>query len=497
MMIRHFAILAALSFLIPFMAASVVYAGFEWVPPAGAPNSQSSTMTPPPGSAEPAPLMPVETQPLSVAPVAVAPAAPAQAPITPPPVASIKATTPEEQPLPLLKVKTLADEPAAQKPSADAALKSDDNISWSQSPRRVKPSKPEMPEAAPIQPAAGDLPINAPVSRKIVINPYPEKTTATPVPASGTEDAPASDSAFAPVEGFGSDVPLALALQQIAPENYAFSFGDNVNPGVPISWDGNGKPWNDVIQQAIAPHGLAASVSGKVVHIKRVAADTVSGTPETNPQPDESAIMPEAGEEKEIPAAAPSEMPRGKVSEQPITENDKEKPEARNEGDQSSLEQQVENSTAKSTSAQPQRIAMAEHSASRRNNVIDPGEVPQAQPISMPSTENKQSSAGDAIPLLPDEAFASIAQNGLWEAHAGDSLKDTLHSWSQKAHIGLVWNATHDYTVSADFSVDGAFDTAVQNLIATGTQDSSPDVAFDNDASNAKIASVVIKDKAQ
>ena len=67
-------------------------------------------------------------------------------------------------------------------------------------------------------------------------------------------------------EGFGSDVPLALALTQIVPAQFAYNFVGNVDPGVRISWSG-GKPWNAVLQEALAPLGYGIFVRGQTVMI--------------------------------------------------------------------------------------------------------------------------------------------------------------------------------------------------------------------------------------
>ncbi len=72
---------------------------------------------------------------------------------------------------------------------------------------------------------------------------------------------------FDVIEGFGSDMPLALALRQIVPPKYAFSFGDGVNAGTKVSWDG-GKPWNEVLSDALAPLKVDYTIKGNKVLLK-------------------------------------------------------------------------------------------------------------------------------------------------------------------------------------------------------------------------------------
>lgn len=118
-------------------------------------------------------------------------------------------------------------------------------------------------------------------SMKLTINPFPknsdgfkpgamQKTTSqnasvqtphTPITA------PATSKTFNVVNGFGADIPLALALRQIVPPAYAYSFGKNVNPGYRVSWEG-GKPWNDIVNDMLVPLNLGAQITGKTVIIK-------------------------------------------------------------------------------------------------------------------------------------------------------------------------------------------------------------------------------------
>ncbi len=69
---------------------------------------------------------------------------------------------------------------------------------------------------------------------------------------------------FDVIEGFGTDMPLALALSQIVPAKYAYSFGNGVNPGALISWNG-GKPWNEVLQDSLSSLDVDFEIKGKKI----------------------------------------------------------------------------------------------------------------------------------------------------------------------------------------------------------------------------------------
>lgn len=98
---------------------------------------------------------------------------------------------------------------------------------------------------------------------------------------------PTSPEMFTIAEGFGTDVPLALALSHIVPPVYSFSFGFDVNPGYRVSWTG-GKPWNDVISDMIQPLGLQSSVQNKIVYVyanNQASGMYVSPPPSSAPVP--------------------------------------------------------------------------------------------------------------------------------------------------------------------------------------------------------------------
>jgi hypothetical protein len=86
------------------------------------------------------------------------------------------------------------------------------------------------------------------------------------------------------LDGFGRDVPLALALQQIVPAGYAYALAPNVNAGVSLSWSG-GTSWIAALNSALSNHGYQASVRGRTVLImapQSIAAFPASAIPDAN-----------------------------------------------------------------------------------------------------------------------------------------------------------------------------------------------------------------------
>lgn len=82
--------------------------------------------------------------------------------------------------------------------------------------------------------------------------------------------APSQNGQFADAVGFGRDLPLALALSQVVPPEYSYSFARNVNVGTTVSWQG-GKPWNQVLADMLAQSGMAADIEDGQVTIRNAS----------------------------------------------------------------------------------------------------------------------------------------------------------------------------------------------------------------------------------
>jgi hypothetical protein len=67
-------------------------------------------------------------------------------------------------------------------------------------------------------------------------------------------------------EGFGKQVPLVMALREIAPPSYQLGYGTGISLGTMVDWNG-GKPWRDVMKSVLSPLGLKASEQGSIVYI--------------------------------------------------------------------------------------------------------------------------------------------------------------------------------------------------------------------------------------
>lgn len=128
------------------------------------------------------------------------------------------------------------------------------------------------PIMAPVQPLPNTTPISSPPKMAMKaaqkIQPAPVINTA-PMPASiPSQPAPVTQGQFDETVGFGNDLPLALALSQVIPEDYALFFETKVDADqTNVSWEG-GKPWNQVLQDMLAPLGLRAEIQPNLVMIR-------------------------------------------------------------------------------------------------------------------------------------------------------------------------------------------------------------------------------------
>jgi hypothetical protein len=84
-------------------------------------------------------------------------------------------------------------------------------------------------------------------------------------PSGGPELAPGEGTI---VEGFGTQLPLVMAIREIVPSSYQFAFADGLKLGVLVNWKG-GAPWHDVLNSVLASHGLIARDGGSVIYIEK------------------------------------------------------------------------------------------------------------------------------------------------------------------------------------------------------------------------------------
>lgn len=294
---------------------------------------------------------------------------------------------------------------------------------------------------------------------------------------------------FTEAVGFARDVPLALALRQIVPPEFAFSFGTDVNLGSRVSWDG-GRPWNEVVISMVGPLGYFVHINDRRVLVSTEAPAPAIVAPVPAPAvvapaaplpvavpPPAAMLEPAAGEESpDVSADLPAELPLTTGSD----ENDAPK------GFTSSLAEAPAFKTVK------------RNRHIKRVNITDPGSIVQDAPQSLVSADSVaaiEPASGAEEPKKPLELSPTPNKVSFWTAKRGSSLKETLMSWSGNAGADLVWDATYDFQLFSDFEVQGSFEKAVELLIKHGVSgDSNLDYSYVATSKNQAVQ-LIIEDK--
>lgn len=316
-----------------------------------------------------------------------------------------------------------------------------------------------------------------------------ESTALPPSDFPETLDAPAASGPYATAVGFGSDIPLALALGQIVPAEFAYSFASNVNPGLKVSWNG-GKPWDVVLNESLESHGLHADVIGTTVVIRN-AAQTLE-TPVNNEvsEPDESAASPHA-----IIETPPTPLTRGEGT---ADNYPRRSPSKKNfmssiftseeaKGNQAPpppyMEEQgvtVENEVVVEDEPVANEAAAYEPAAPAATAALPEAKTEQVTPALMApqkiSYADEEMTDGSSI--MPNHTVASDTASAkasstldpfkvsFWQADNNQSLKDVLNGWAEMAGVEVIWDSGYDYKLPNSISMHGTFPEAVNKVFS-------------------------------
>ena len=235
---------------------SVAYAGFEWLPP--------SHMT---ATSAPVKQAPTQSHTMAIPPTPLEPVSS----MTPMPSAPAPVVTMEK-----LETTTVPAniEPASGLMIDPYPLRAKKLVSMTTQRSTVEQALVEETDVLNPLPLGGnmDTGIQAPSARLamtgIETDPMaltPMDTGMTPMPV----DAQPLPGSLPNAIGFAKDVPLALALSQVIPDDFSHSYMRGVDAGKIVSWDG-GKPWNEVLQEMLQPQGLAFQIQDKKVVVHQI-----------------------------------------------------------------------------------------------------------------------------------------------------------------------------------------------------------------------------------
>ncbi|TVQ83826.1 MAG: hypothetical protein EA357_05225 [Micavibrio sp.] len=178
-------------------------------------------------------------------------------------------------------------------------------------------------------------------------------------------------------EGFGTDIPLVMAVRQIIPSSQPFAFEPDVNLSTPVSWQG-GAVWPEVLSRTLSSVGLYARKHRDMVII---------------------------GHDDGMQPAPVKEEARADM----FTTAQRQKPAA----DKEIFKPAVAKTQAAPVSAAPQQTAHVE----------------------------------------------------TWNIRSGQTLRDAVAEWSDRAGVQLYWTTDYDYRIDSDRSFYGSFDQALGELL--------------------------------
>lgn len=312
----------------------------------------------------------------------------------------------------------------------------------------------------------------------------------------------ASPQAFeSPVRGFGKDIPLVIAAQQIAPEGRQIAFGQGVDPSMPISWDG-GKPWRNVLSDALNKSGLQVAEQGNILFISRGNSTT---------SPTNASLLMEPKSQWTNDASAPPAMQPMAQPQPPMAPGylppSAPAPMQMNSLPPAAPVMPAPNTVALPTMVMPPAAPVAPIAAAPvvmppANNMIMPAQpmmapannnmmapapramvadqsvIPPQQPVAiqqaMPTMQSSIIEVPVAPPTIPVAATpimpikntdAATISSGSWHTTSGQTLKQALEDWSSRSNVSLRWDSEFDYPVQSSVNFEGDYETAVRTLL--------------------------------
>lgn len=296
------------------------------------------------------------------------------------------------------------------------------------------------------------------------------------------------------ISGFGHDLPLIMALQQVAPEGYQFSFAPGVDAGQSVSWDG-GRGWKAVLSDMLATKGLSYVQDGKTLNIRRGNApvEKIDTPPSmqtlvvTPPVP-ENRIQPQIT----TPGGEPITIRRQKpIVPPPVTQADAPTPLTSASVQNTAVPTALPLPPAPLTPVVAPPVAAAPVVPTPVPAVapeVAPIPAPVAEitppPSAMPVAEALTAEERAPIPLsapisvpptpVPAKAPEPVAEapkadikpvHSGWQATRGETLRAVLNRWADDAGVNLYWSIDYDYKLSQDIDLKGNFEAAVQSLL--------------------------------
>lgn len=289
-----------------------------------------------------------------------------------------------------------------------------------------------MPTPFPQDSVAGPTPLAVPQPQQQTIQQTPRQpantgisslapTNATMTPAQPTQNMAPMSQDYALAVGFGSNLPLVTALEQVVPDDYTYVMTDSAPMSTPVSWEG-GRPWNMVLDDMLSPLGMRADISGKTVSLVKASRNKPVTTMASNtPTPTQ-----------------PINQPMAQAAVQ--------------------------------TTGEPQPLSnfgqpltpMAEQAAQ-----------PRVQPVAMTVEPQVTKPVFSAPRQQPISRTIPTTTRGTWTSEKGATLRSVLEVWSAQAGAELFWSSDYDFPLAGAVNISGSFEDAVETLLK-GFEEATP-----------------------
>lgn len=304
----------------------------------------------------------------------------------------------------------------------------------------------------------------------VMTAPHPETTPHDVAVAEPVEQAALTmPSVYENALGFGTDIPLALAMRQIVPPQYAYAFDSSVDQGARITWNG-GKPWDVVLGDALSPHGLGLVIADKTVRVVPEDQVALASPMLTAPMNDS--------------APAPLITEKEPVQEVYIRRNSTGEPMAQGRAPGTTLEALPKDQP----SFWPHfGLKTAKRTTTIRNTAVVLGDpAPEALPPTLPvdapapmvaEMHDDPATAPMSLTTAPDETVVQDVTAvdpyvmNFWQAEQGDSLRNVLQTWADEAGVQLFWVPVGDYKLAGPVRLEGSFTDAVTQVLSAYGED--------------------------
>lgn len=297
---------------------------------------------------------------------------------------------------------------------------------------------PDMGGMSDLAPVTSDAPVPSPLSMPV------ESMAAAPMPAGEI------------LSGFAKDVPLVMALQQIVPPGFQYSFSTGVDAGTSVSWEG-GRPWQGVLSEMLSRHGLGYSIQNNTIVVG--AAQNNAG-PAASPMPvqQDSMMMPMPGE-----TASSSSAPLNIVSrppDSPMPATSAPVASAHMDAAPSASKEETVNIRRDKPKSLLERLGFVRR---KETDVPAAHEAPrQMAAANVPAPVTVTDAPATAQPVA---AVTAVPAASAWQGAKGQTLRDVLKTWSDKAGVDLYWSIDYDYRLSEDIGLAGSYEEAVGGLL--------------------------------